>query len=177
MDATLARTVVASPAETRGAVTTAAGARWADRLRMVRPEVADLIDRCRATILTPADDQGLPRALRLALVARVAAECGAGDLARAYRAALEARPFLPIADGAPADTLSTPRLVALTRHADRLTLAPTNLDAAALAALQAAGLCAGAIVALTQVVAFANFEARVVLGLEVLSLDTSGDAA
>ncbi|MBP0574919.1 hypothetical protein J8J40_27870, partial [Mycobacterium tuberculosis] len=64
MDATLARTIVASPAETRAAVS--AGATLSDRLRRVRPEVADLVDRCRVTILTPADDQGLSRPLRLA---------------------------------------------------------------------------------------------------------------
>lgn len=161
MDATLARTVIASPAETRDAA-------WSDRLRRVRPEVADLVDRCRATILTPADDQGLPRALRLALVARVAARCGASDLAHGYRAMLEALPFLPIADGASADTLAAPCLVALVRHADRLTRAPEDLDAAALAALEAAGLSVGAIVALTQIVAFANFEARVAIGLDAL---------
>lgn len=168
MDATLARTIVASPAEERGADAMPARATVSERLRAVRPEIADLLDRCRIAILNPIDDQGLPRALRLALVARAAAQCGATDLARGYRAGLEAPPVLPIADGAPADALATPRLAALTRHADRLTLAPTDLGAVDLAALEAAGLSAGSIVALTQIVAFANFEARVAIGLDAL---------
>lgn len=168
MDATLARTVVASPAETRAADAMPARATVSERLRSVRPEVADLIDRCRMTILAPSNDRGLPRALRLALVTRVAARCGATDVARGYRAALEALPFLPIADGAAPETLATPQLAALTRHADLLTQAPTDLGAGDLAALEAVGLSAGAIVALTQIVAFANFEARVAVGLDAL---------
>lgn len=166
MDAPSARTVVHSPA---GPLGSTAAATVSDRLRRLRPEVADLVDRCRVTILTPDDDQGLSRPLRLALVARVALRCGATDLARGYRAQLEAPPLLPIADGAPAAALAAPRMGAIIDHADRLTLAPTDLDAAALVALETAGLSAGAIVALTQIVAFANFEARVAMGLAALA--------
>ncbi|WP_240775838.1 hypothetical protein [Nissabacter sp. SGAir0207] len=139
-------------------------ARW--QLRRERPEFVEGANACRDSVLTPQDDQGISPALRQALALRMARLIGNAAQIENYQAGL-ADEYAPLAAGegvAPEGSL----LAAVVAHCDNVTLAPAQAQEADIRRLEQAGLNAGQIVALAELIAFVNFESRVVTGLQAL---------
>ena len=117
-------------------------------------------------VIAPDDPGGLSYAERLALACRIATLNGDAGLAAHYRAGL-GDDLAGIADpaaAAPAD----PRLAAMLRHVDLVTRRPREATRADIAALAAAGLATADIVRLSQVIAFVNYQLRVIAGLRLI---------
>lgn len=156
------------------AIDQAAGLSPSDTLyqaRRFRPEFVEGAELCRVSVLTPDDDQGLTTHLRVALALRMAILNADEKLVDQYKtqlAALNPSPeLLDLAEGA--NDLPQP-LRAIARHADFVTLTPAEAVAADITRLEEAGLNNGQIVALSELIAFVNFETRVVTGLRLMGL-------
>ena len=78
-------------------------------------------------------------------------------------ATLAAVESLPLGDDLPA------RTKAILHHVDRLTLEPVTATPEHVAALEAAGLSVRAIIALSQLIAFTSYQARVLVVLQLLN--------
>jgi uncharacterized protein YciW len=126
-------------------------------LRRQRPDVVKHLQGSDDVIFAPRDDGGFTRAERAAAALRIATLLRDGVLEAHYRRRLgDAKP------------LEGPRGGAVLRHVERIT---TNPDAAARAdidALLAAGLTPHGVVSLSQLIAFVNFQSRVLAGLRML---------
>jgi uncharacterized protein YciW len=122
-----------------------------------RPELAALTRRALTSLLETGPETGLTSAERLLVAAHAAAASGAADLAGRYTG--------PPGDS---DVLDPARRQALLAHAERLTIAPDKVTDADLAALHAAGLSTQDVIALSQLVAYVAYEARVAAGLRAL---------
>lgn len=136
-------------------------------LRRQRPEFVDGVESCRGSVLTPANDQGIPAALRLALAQRIALQTGNPQQAAFYQAQSADAQYQPIADNSPL-SVQSPWLTAIVRHSDRVTQNPVSSTEQHLQALSEAGLSAPQIIALAELIAFVNFESRVMAGLQLL---------
>ena len=140
-------------------------------LRRQRPDVVRHAEGAIAAALEPDDEGGFTRAERAAIALRVALLNASDGLADAFRARLD--PLDPggrlagavALDGPPPDN---PRWAAILAHADRVTRAPGTSAPEHLHALAGVGLGPRAIVALSQLVALVNYQARVVAGLRLL---------
>jgi len=122
---------------------------------------ADLIAaslRNQQAVIAPDDPGGLPPAARLFLASRIARLNGDDALAAHY------------AGGAapPEDA----RWTAILRHVDLVTTHPKDATQADIAALRDAGVTEPDIVRLSQLIAFMNYQVRVIAGLRLI-----GDAA
>lgn len=138
-----------------------------------RPEFVNGAEACRDAVLTPAVDNGLGHGLRAALAARMARLNGHERLSAYYRDRLEAMRDGPgtalIATGGyPAD--ADRRLRAILRHTDFITLAPRACTRADTARLVSDGLSVPAVVALTELIGFLNFEVRILATLDLLKV-------
>ncbi|GBQ19355.1 hypothetical protein ACLRDC_12160 [Gluconacetobacter sacchari] len=126
-------------------------------------------EACRHAVLAPEDDHGLAPALRLALACRIATLNADTALATAYRTALAeadaGADLAALADGASA--LPAP-LRAIARQADLVTTRNQTAARADIAALVKAGLSNPQIVALSELIAFVNYQCRVTAGLRLL---------
>jgi uncharacterized protein YciW len=129
---------------------------------------ADLMAASQANyqaVMAPDDPGGLSGDERHALACRIATIAGDAALAAQYRAGLGAA-------GALADPTAPPpadrRLAAMLRHADLLTRSPREATRGDIAALTAAGLATADIVRLSQVIAFVNYQLRVIAGLRLI---------
>lgn len=142
------------------------------RIRRERPDFVDGTELCRQTVLTPAHGFDLGHALRAALAARMARFIGQEELAVNYDAMLVkagATPLLSgIAAGADLPEDADAFVRAILRHADLVTKTPRNNTKADIEALEAAGLSNPQIIALSELIAFVNYEARVIVGLAML---------
>lgn len=144
------------------------------RIRRERPDYVEGTEMCRQTVLAPNHGFGLGHALRAALAARMARLIGREDLAGAYDLLLkdagsdETLAAIASAAERPADADAFTH--ALIRHADLVTMTPRNNTRADIERLQSAGLSEPQIIALSELIAFVNFEARVIVGLEALEL-------
>ena len=136
-------------------------------------ERAELMRASQASyeaIMNPRQPGGLAWARRLALACRMARLNGEGDLARHYREALSrmedagAAALADPAAPAPRDA----RLAAILRHVDLVTRAPREATRQDIEALKAAGMAEADIVRLAQLIAFVNYQARVIAGLKLL---------
>ena len=112
-------------------------------------------------LLSPEEPGGLSLAERAIVARRVAEIFVHPALTAHYQALVDAR-------GEPADR---PRVAAILAHAERLASAPGSAAKAHLVALEAVGLSAREIVALTQLVAFVAYQVRVAVGLSLLAQD------
>ena len=139
------------------------------RARRFRPEFVEGAELCRLSVLLPANDQGLTPALRAALARRLAALNADQALIADYGAQLAqfdpSEQFRALAEGA--SDLDEP-LATIARHADLVTLTPSRAAASDIARLAAAGLNNPQIVALSELIAFVNFQTRVAAGLRLL---------
>lgn len=142
------------------------------QIRRERPDFVDGTELCRQTVLTPAHGFDLGHALRAALAARMARFLGHNDLSKAYDDMLAqagATPLLSgIAGGADLPVDADGFLRAILRHVDLVTKTPRENTRADIEALKAAGMSNPQIIALSELIAFVNFEARVIVGLEAL---------
>jgi uncharacterized protein YciW len=135
-------------------------------LRRLRPEFVAGAQACRAAVLHPAGDNGLSTALRAALGARMARANADAVLAGQYDALTPAA-FQALAQGEAQDALP-PLQASLARHADLVTREPAAASAADLTLLREAGLTNPQIVALSELIAFVNYQTRIAQGLRLL---------
>lgn len=142
-------------------IDTAAGLAADDPLFQARRFRAKVVDATQASHDALLDEPvpGLSRADRLRVAAHVCDAAAAPELARHYRARLQAGGL---------DTAAGPAPPAMLHFAATLTTDPRHGDRAAIAALKDAGLDDAAIVALAQLVAFLAYQTRVVAGLKAL---------
>lgn len=108
--------------------------------------------------LTPADPGGLPHPLRAALAARMAERSGDEGLAARYGA---------MAGGAVAEA-SDARMAAILAYVDQVTADPAAAGDAEIDRLRAAGVAEADIVRLAGLVAFVNYQLRLVHVLRLL---------
>lgn len=140
-------------------------------IRRERPEFVEGTELCRETVLTPNHGFGLSHALRAALASRMARFIGREDLAAVYDLMLDDAGSDPdltaIASGA--ETAATDAFTsAIIRHADLVTRTPRNSSRADIERLEKAGLSNPQIIALSELIACVNYEARVLVGLSLL---------
>ncbi len=137
--------------------------------RRLRPEFVDGAEQCRQSVLTPNDDQGLAPDLRAALAQRMASLNHDAALHADYAAQLAT--FQPGSDllALAAGSLDLPEpLATLARHADWVTQQPMQASPQHIRLLEQAGLTNPQIVALSELIAFVNFQTRVAAGLRLL---------
>jgi uncharacterized protein YciW len=142
--------------------------------RRLRPEFVDGAEVCREAVLAPKNAFGLAHPVRVALAARMARRIGCPDLAATYEEmATEVKTdhlltviatMSDLPDDADAFT------VALVRHTDLVTVRPRDNTRDDIEKLQNAGFSNPQIVALSELIAFVNFEARIIVGLSALDL-------
>ncbi|MGK6316614.1 hypothetical protein [Neorhizobium sp. DT-125] len=139
------------------------------KARRSRPEFVQGTELCRLSVLQPASDQGLSVGLRAALARRMAALNADQVLVADYDAQLAdldpADDLLALAQGKL--NLDEP-LATIARHADLITLTPSKAEATHIALLAQVGLTNPQIVALSELIAFVNFQTRVAAGLRLL---------
>ena len=118
-------------------------------------------------VLAPREPGGISRRVRLALAGRIARLNGDARLAEHYLRALDGGAELGLADPEappPADPLQA----AMLRHVDLVTRAPREATRRDIDALREAGIAEADIVRLSQVIAFVNYQVRVIAGLRLL---------
>ena len=131
-------------------------------LRRLRPEFVDGAEACRASVLTPAEDLGLGADLRAALAHRMALLNKDEKIAAQYVINPE------LSDLATGATDVPEPFATIARHVDMVTENPTAATADHIRKLEAAGLSAPQIVALSELIAYLNFQVRVVAGLRLM---------
>ncbi|QBL95406.1 hypothetical protein KSAC_32270 (plasmid) [Komagataeibacter saccharivorans] len=150
----------------------AAGLASDSRLFTLRHEQAELVagtQACQQAVLAPADCHGLDTAVRLALAHRIAVLNDDEALARLYADSLHAlapdSPVLALAEGR--SDMAEP-FAGMARQADLATMDNAAASERQLAALEAAGLDRPQIVALSELIAFVNYQCRITAGLRLL---------
>ncbi|MFK8258697.1 hypothetical protein ACFL9S_13015 [Erwinia sp. AnSW2-5] len=139
--------------------------------RRFRPEFVQGAELCRLSVLHPENDQGLSADWRLAVALRIVTLNADEALMAEYRAQLAALTpddtLLAFASAAP---VSGEPLATLARHVDRVTLTPGEAEAGDITRLAAAGFNNPQIVALSELIAFVNFQTKVASGLRLMRL-------
>ncbi|MER8459653.1 hypothetical protein [Mesorhizobium sp. M0199] len=139
--------------------------------RRFRPEFVQGAEECRLSVLQPANDQGLASNLRVALARRMAALNADPVLMAEYDVQLaQLGPTEQLRALARGETDLDEPLATIARHVDLITLMPKKAEASHIALLAAAGLNNPQIVALSELIAFVNFQTRVATGLRLLRL-------
>jgi uncharacterized protein YciW len=137
-----------------------------------RAEILGLSQAAHDAVLLPREPGGISHAERAALAARMARANADETLAEHYRGLLhqagETPALLAVAEGANQSEETDIRLRAIIRHADLVTLSPKDATKADIAALKATGLSEPDIVRLAELIAFVNYQARVIAGLQLL---------
>lgn len=137
--------------------------------RRFRPEFVQGAEECRLSVLQPANDQGLAPNLRAALARRMAALNADPVLMAEYDVQLAqlgpTEQLLALARGE-AD-LEEP-LATIAKHVDLITLTPKKAEGSHIVLLAQAGLNNPQIVALSELIAFVNFQTRVATGLRLM---------
>ncbi len=126
-------------------------------LRRQRPDVVKHLQGSDDAIFAPQDDGGFSRAERAAAALRIASLLRDGVLEAHYRQRLGNAKALDGARGA-----------AVLRHVERITSNPDAAAKADIDALLAAGLTPHGVLSLSQLIAFVNFQSRVLAGLRML---------
>jgi len=139
-------------------------------LRRQRPDVVKHLQGSDDAIFAPADDGGLTRAERAAAALRIAALLRDGVLEKHYRERLTALdPHGVLADSiAGHSEITDARWDAIVTHVDLVTRGPGSAERRDIDNLHAAGLSSHAIVSLSQLIAYVNFQSRVLAGLRML---------
>lgn len=172
---------LAAPGRTRagrgmsaaGFVETAAGVPQTGPLTEALAARAKLMARTeesRIAALTPDDPGGLPLPLRAALAARMARLCGDAATAERYDADAAGDPAAALAD--PAATGADARAAAILGYVDCVTLRPAEAGDGEIDALRAAGVDEGDIVRLAGLVAFVNYQLRLIAVLRAMGQAT-----
>jgi CMD domain protein len=142
-------------------------------LRRVRPDVVRYTQTADQAVLKPNNDGGLSRSERAAMALAIANVLRQPALVSHYRSHLADHDpnghLLKIVEAADPDSAGADtRLGILLKFVWRLTCDPGASRPEHLLELAGAGLSPQAIVALSQLVAFVNYQARVVAGLQML---------
>ena len=130
------------------------------RLRRERPDVVKHLQGSDDAIFAPAHHGGLTRAEREAAALRVANLLRDSVLEEHYH-----RRMVALGEAHP---LNGTRGELILAHVDRVTLDPADASKADLDALLAAGLSPHAVISLSQLIAYVNFQSRVLAGLRML---------
>lgn len=142
-------------------------------IRRERPEFVEGTELCRETVLSPHHGFGLGHVLRAALASRMARFIGREDLAAVYDLMLDEAGSDPdlaaIASGAEPAAVDA-FAGAIIRHADLVTKTPRDNSRTDIERLEKAGLTNPQIIALSELIAFVNYEARVLAGLSLLEV-------
>lgn len=140
-------------------------------LRRQRPDVVAHLQGSDEAIFAPRDDGGLSAAERAAAAVRIAVLLRDARLQAHYRSRLErldrggklaASVTGTVAGGADA------RWRTILAHVERVTADPDSARREHIDGLLAAGLSPRAVLALSQLIAYVSFQARVLAGLRVL---------
>jgi uncharacterized protein YciW len=129
-------------------------------LRRLRPEVVRHLQGSDDVIFAPAHHGGFTRPEREAAALRVATLLRDGTLEEHYQ-----RRLVALGETNP---LTGPRGESIRAHIDCVTMTPDSARQADLDHLSAAGLTPHAIVSLSQLIAYVNFQSRVLAGLRML---------
>jgi CMD domain protein len=140
------------------------------KLRRERPDVVKHLQGSDDVIFAPADDGGLTRAERAAAALRIAELLRDAVLMEHYRARLaELDPSGALAKTVEGGAeLTDARWDAIIAHVDLVTRGPSAATRDDIDSLAAAGLSSHAIVSLSQLISFVNFQSRVLAGLRML---------
>ncbi|MCA0014960.1 hypothetical protein LB561_19495 [Mesorhizobium sp. B292B1B] len=137
--------------------------------RRFQPEFVRGAEECRLSVLQPENDQGLAPNLRVALARRMAALNADPVLVAEYDAQLaQLGPTEQLLSLARGETDLNEPLAIIARHVDLITLTPKKAEASHIALLAQAGLNNPQIVALSELIAFINFQTRVATGLRLM---------
>ncbi|RWA84447.1 hypothetical protein [Mesorhizobium sp.] len=137
--------------------------------RRFRPEFVQGAEECRLSVLRPANDQGLAANLRVALARRMAALNADPILMAEYDVQLaQLGPTEQLLSLARGETDLEEPLATIARHVDLITLTPKKAEASHIVLLAQAGLNNPQIVALSELIAFVNFQTRVATGLRLM---------
>lgn len=137
--------------------------------RRFRPEFVGGAEQCRLSVLTPKEDLGLSATLRAALARRIAALNNDAPLIGEFDAMLASyQPDATLLALAAGELPQNERLATLARHTDLVTLTPGEADVSAITRLEQVGLSAAQIVALSELIAFVNFQTRIAAGLRLM---------
>jgi CMD domain protein len=141
------------------------------QLRRQRPEVVRHIHGSDQAIFAPHDDGGLSRAERAAVALRVATMLRDRALQEHYRArlaSLDANGSPPRSPEAGAAAGADSRWTKILSHVERVTSDPESASRGDIDGLLEAGLSPHAVLSLSQLVAYVNFQSRVLAGLRML---------
>lgn len=136
-----------------------------------RADILRMTSQAQDAALAPRGSGGLPRGLRAALAVRIARLNGDSALAIEFAENLatggtsddERQAADPETCGG-----NDRRLAAILRHTDRVTLDTKSVTAADITALKEAGVSEDDIVRLSELIAFVNYQLRVVAGLRLM---------
>ena len=131
-----------------------------------RGGIIELTEKSHNAALKPEPSGGLTHSERAALACRVARLNLDGELASHYESMVEAGDAsiaYPSFDGA-----DDARLKAIIGHTDLVTRSPKDAAAGDIAALKAAGILEQDIVRLAELIAFVNYQVRLVAGLRLM---------
>jgi uncharacterized protein YciW len=131
------------------------------KVRRNRPDVVRFTQAADDALFSPADDGGLSPLERAAVALYVARFIGDADLATHYEIRLR-----DATGDRPA--IEDRRWSQIREHAALLTRAPDTAQPDHIQSLHDVGLSSQAIVALSQLIAYVNYQARVLAGLRAL---------
>src|SRR5947199_3561446 len=139
-------------------------------LRRQRPDVVKHLQGSDDVIFSPADDGGLTRPERAAAALRVATLLRDAVLSEHYRVRLAALdPEGALAKSVEGSARITEgRWDAILAHVDLVTRGPGAAERKDIDNLLAAGLSSHAVVSLSQLIAYVNFQSRVLAGVRML---------
>lgn len=139
------------------------------KARRFRPDFVEGAQMCRQSVLAPAAGLGLDTDLRIAVARRIASlnrdEILVADYSAQLAALQPSEQLLALAQGA--KELSEP-FATIARHVDLVTLTPSQAVGSDIERLSQAGLNNPQIVALSELIAFVNFQTRVAMGLRLM---------
>lgn len=138
-------------------------------VRALRPDVVRYTQTSDDAVFRPQSDAGLTRAERAAVALRIARLLEDVALAAHYQVMLRSLDAGgKLLASTPPGTEGTDRWSRILAHTDCLTQMPGASTAQHIDALRAAGLIPQAIVALSQLISYVNYQARVRAGLAVI---------
>jgi len=140
------------------------------KLRRERPDVVKHLQGSDDVIFKPADDGGLTRAERAAAALRIGELLRDETLVAHYRARLAALDpsgaLAKTVDGG--SRITEGRWDAVIAHVDLVTRGPGSATRDDIETLTSVGLSSHAIVSLSQLISYVNFQSRVLAGLRML---------
>lgn len=140
------------------------------RLRRERPDVVQHLQGSDDAVFKPADDGGLTRAERAAVALRIAELLRDDVLIKHYRTRLAALDpsgaLTKTVDGG--SRITEGRWDAIIAHVDLVTRGPGSATRDDIETLTSVGLSSHAVVSLSQLISYVNFQSRVLAGLRML---------